>query len=126
MLLRDPAFRHSEGSQVFERKINAAFCVIHTDVLPEIGELQRSACVIRELLALRIAISAQVQHQMANRISRVMAVSENIIERLESRDRLILTEGGQQVRELVLGNIELPHGFRQGDEHRMFRSALIA
>ena len=55
-----------------------------------------------------------------------MAVSENIIERLESRDRLILTEGGQQVRELVLGNIELPHGFRQGDEHRMFRSALIA
>ena len=43
----------------------------------------------------------------------------------EARDRLILAEGGQQVRKFMPGNIELAHSFGQRHEYRMFGSAFI-
>ncbi len=63
---------------------------------------------------------------MTDWVRGVFAVGQQVVERFEARDGLILAEGDEQVGELVLGNVELADGFGQGDEYRMFRRALVA
>src|SRR5579859_3685520 len=118
-------FGHGKAAQVFERKIDAALCVIHANVLPKVGELQGGASVIGKLLALSIAVSAQVKDQMADGIGRVVAVSEDIAEGFKAGDGLILAEGRQQVGTFVFRNLKLADGFGQGHEYRMFRGAAV-
>jgi hypothetical protein len=57
--------------------------------------LQGGAGVIGKLLALAVAVSAQVKHQMADRIGGISAVSEQIIKAFVARDSLVLAKGGQ-------------------------------
>ena len=49
-----------------------------------------------------------------------------MVEGLEARDGLVLAEGAKQVRELMLGNVELLDGFGKRDEYWMARSAVVA
>src|SRR4029077_4757536 len=49
----------------------------------------------------------------------------NIIEGFEAGYRLVLAEGGQQVRELVLRNIELGNCLGQCQKYRMFWRAVV-
>ena len=108
-----------EAAKVFEREIDAALGVVDADVLPEVGELQGRAGEVGKLLALGVAISAEVEHEMADGIGGVAAVGQHVIEGFEAGDGLILAEGDEQVREFVFGNVELADGFSQGDEDRM-------
>src|SRR5581483_9090044 len=51
-------FAHTEATQIFKRKIDAALFVVDADVLPEIGELKRGAGMVRKLLAVCIPVAA--------------------------------------------------------------------
>ena len=55
-----------------------------------------------------------------------MAIGEDVVEGLEARDGLILTEGCQQIGKFMLRDLELADGLRQGDEDWMFRCAFVA
>ena len=77
----DRFFAHAEAAQVFERKINSSFGKVRAHVLPEVRQLQRGASVIGKLLALGIAVSAEIQHQVADRIRRIPAIAQQIVER---------------------------------------------
>ena len=112
-------FAHPETAQVFERKINSSFGKVRAHVLPEVRELQGGAGVVGKLLALGIAISAEVQHQVADRIRRIAAVAQQIVEGFVAGDRLILPERGQQIREFMLRNFELAHGLGERDKYGM-------
>ena len=93
-------------------KIDAAFGVVDGDVLPEVCQLQRGAGVVGKLLALGIAITAEVEHEMADGIGGVTTVGKHVGEGLEASDGLILAEGAEEIGEFVLGNVELFYGLR--------------
>ena len=76
----DVVFADLEPAQVFERQIDAALGVVGGDVLPEVGELQGGAGEVGELLALGVAISAEVENEMADGIRRVFAVGQQVVE----------------------------------------------
>src|SRR5215471_434559 len=126
LLVRTVVLADAEPAHIFQWQIDAAFFVIAGDILPKIGELQRSASEVGELLPLVVAISAEIEHQMADWIGGVVTISQHIVERFEASDRLILAEGRQQVRKFLLGDIELTDSFREGYEYRMPGSAVIA
>src|SRR5215831_827451 len=54
----------AKAAQVFERQVNPVLLVIDTDVLPEIGELQRGAGEVGKLLALSVPVPAKIQDEM--------------------------------------------------------------
>src|SRR6185312_3248694 len=58
----------SKTAQVLQRQINAAFLIIHRNVLPKIRQLQSRACVVGELLAFGVFVAAKIKHKVANRI----------------------------------------------------------
>ena len=104
---RNIIFAHAEAPQVFERQIDPALGVVHANVLPEVRQLQRGAGEIGKLLPLRIAIAAKIQHEMADRIRRIAAIAEQVVESWVARHRLILTKRRQQVGKALLGNFEV-------------------
>ena len=53
----------------------AALPVVDGHVLPEVCQLQRGASVVGKLLALSVAIAAEVQHEMSHRVRGIHAVS---------------------------------------------------
>ena len=126
LAVRDLVFADIEAAKVFERKIDAALGVVGGYVLPEVGELQRRAGEVGKLLALGIAISAEVEDEMADGIRGILAIGQQVVESFEARDGLILAEGDEQVREFVFGNVELADGFGEGDEYGMSRNAFVA
>src|SRR5215469_6124879 len=63
---------------------------------------------------------------MTDRVRRIMAVREDVVKGLQTRDCLVLPKGNQEIGEFVLGNVEVAHGLSQSHEHRMLRSAFIA
>src|SRR5205085_6319137 len=103
-----------------------AFVIVGADVLPEIRELQRGAGEIGKLLALRITISAEIEHEMADRIGGVAAVSEQVVEGFVARDGLVLAEGGEQIGELMPRNVEFADGAGEGNKNGMARVAVVA
>ncbi len=115
----DYCFAHAEAAQVFEGKINSSFGKIRAHVLPEVRELQRGAGVIGKLLALGIAVSADIKHKVAHRIRRIPAIAQQIVERFVAADTLILPESGQQIREFMFRNFKLAHGFGERDKYGM-------
>src|SRR3990172_866442 len=102
-----------------ERHINPSDVVIAPHVLPEIGELQRSACEIGEPLQLRIAVAADIQHQPAYGVRRVAAIAEQLVESLVARLDLVLAEGGDQIEKRLEGNLPLLHSLGQSDKNGM-------
>jgi len=112
--------------KIFEGKIYPAFVIVDADVLPEIRELQRGAGEIGKLLAFRITISAEIKDEMTDRIGGVAAVSEQVVEGFVPCDRLVLAEGGEQIGELMPGNVEFADGAGEGNENGMARIAVVA
>ncbi len=121
--LRNVVFAHAVLRKVLQRKVDAPLAVVDGDVLPEIRQLQGSAGVVGELLALGVAIAAQVQHQMSYGIGGILAIAEHVGERRIAGRRLVLTKSGKQIGEFVLRNVQLAHGLPQSDEDRMPRLA---
>ena len=119
-------FAHAETAQIFEWKINSSFGKVRAHVLPEVRELQRGASVVGKLLPLGIAVSAEIQHQVAHRIRRIAAVAQQIVERFVAGDALILPERGQQVRKFMLRNFKLAHGLGERDKYGMPGMPVIA
>src|SRR5258708_2162481 len=117
--LCDIVSRHTETAQIFQRQIDASFAEVHGNILPEIGELQCGAGVIRELLALGVTVSAEVEHKMSNRIRGITAVSQNVVKCFKARDCLVLAEGDQQIGKLMLWNIALANRRRERNEDGM-------
>src|SRR5947199_10336441 len=78
------------------------------------------------MLALRIVVPADIEDQMAHRIGGVIAIREDVVERLEASDGLVLPEGDEQIGKFVLWNFELPDRFGQGNKDGMFGAAVIA
>ena len=126
LVVRNVVFGDFEAAKVFERKIDASLGVIDGDVLPEVCELQCGAGEVGKLLAFGIAISAEVEHEMADGIRGVVAIAEHVVECLETCDGLILAERDEQIGKFVLGDFELAHCFGQRDEDGMFRCAVVA
>src|SRR6185312_10346604 len=77
------------------------------------------------ILALGVAGAAKVEHQVANRIRRIAAVIEHILESWKACYGLVLPEGLQQIGKRLLRNGKLAHGFRQRNEYGMARMARI-
>ena len=100
----------SELFEAFQGEIDSAFVVIGADVLPEICQLERGAGEVGKLLALGVAVSAEIEDQVADGIRGVMAVAEEIVESLVASDGLILAEGGQEIGESLFGNVEFADG----------------
>ena len=75
----DVVFREAVRRQRFQRNVDAALFQIARHILPEIRELQRRARRVGKLLALGVAIAAQIQHQAADRIRRIAAIIEHVI-----------------------------------------------
>ena len=95
----------------FQREIDSPFGVIDGHVLPEVRQLQGGAGEIGELLPFGIAIAAQVQHQMSDRIGRVLAITRHIGEcRIaRSSDPAGTRSAGSQT---AARNVKLAHGRR--------------
>ena len=74
----------------------------------------------------RIAISAKIENEMADRIRGVAAVTQQIFERLVARDGLVLAKRFQQVIERLFRNIKFADGLFERDKHGMPRIARIA
>ena len=66
LLAGDIVFGDVEAAQILEREIDAVFRVVDGDVLPEIGELKRGAGEIGKALALGVAVSAEVEHEVSD------------------------------------------------------------
>src|SRR5688572_13044178 len=86
-----------------ERDVDPVLPQVYRHVLPEIRELQSRAGRIGKALPLRIGVAAEVEQQSSDGISRMLAIEENIIPGRVSCHRLIVYEGGYQVRERLLG-----------------------
>src|SRR5579863_10196371 len=63
---------------------------------------------------------------MADGIRGIPAVGEDIVEGFETSDRLVLTEGREEIGEFVFWDVELFDGFGERNENGMARNALIA
>ena len=100
------------------------FFEVARNVLPEIRQLQRGAGVIGKLLALGVAVAAEIQHQAAHRIRRIHAVIEHSVPGGIALHALVLSKGPQQIAERLLRNILRANRFTQGNQHRMRRAAL--
>ena len=100
---RNIVFTDAMTAQVLQREIDSSLGMVIAYVLPEIGQLQRGTGEIRKGLPIRIAISAEIENEMAHWIRRIAAVAEQIFEGFVARDRLVLAEGFQQVVERLLG-----------------------
>ncbi len=76
--------------------------------------------------ALGVAIAAGVEHEMADRIRRIMTVVENLVHGFEARDRLVLAEGYEQIGERIFGNVADANCFSESYKYRMPGFAAIA
>src|SRR5258708_25997573 len=63
---------------------------------------------------------------MADRIRRVVAIAEQIVESFVAVHGLVLAKRGQQVGEGLFWDVELAYGRGQGDEYGVARTSLIA
>src|SRR5205814_9871140 len=114
-------FVHVETPQALQRQVDSSFAVIHSYVLPKVGELQRRASAVGELLALRVTVAADVEHEVADRIGRITTIAKQIVKRWIASGGLVLTERDEQIGEGLLGNIERAHSFAESYEYRMPR-----
>ncbi len=105
--------------QRFERDVNAVLLQIDRHILPEIGQLKRGAGGVGEPDALGIGVSAQAQHQPADRVGRIAAVGEQVLVGRIARHGLVLHEGADQIGERLLRNLMPVDRAAQSDEHRM-------
>src|SRR4029077_12033286 len=92
-VVRDVVFADVEQMHIFEWQIDAALDVVGGYILPEIGELQGGTSEVGKLLALRVAISAEIQDEVSNGVRGIFAVGQQVGERGEASDGLILAEG---------------------------------
>ena len=99
-----------------ERDVDAAFFEIARDVLPEIGELERGAGRVGEMLAFGVAIAAEIENEAADGIRGVDAVVDDGVPIFVAFYELILAKGFEQVGEGLLRNVLREHGFAKGDE----------
>ena len=107
------------SGQSVERNVDATLFEIARNVLPEIRQLQCGAGEIGKLLALGVAIAAEIQHQAAYRIRRIHAVVEHAIPRGIALHSLVLPECPQQIAERLLRNILGANRFAQRNQHGM-------
>ena len=111
---------------VFEGEIDAVFCVVDADILPEIGELEGGTGLVGEGETLGVAIAAGIEDDAADGIRGVAAVAEGIGHGGETGDGLILAEGDEQIGEWLLGDVAGADRFGEGDEDGMTGLAAIA
>ena len=109
-------------AQRIERNVNAALLEISRDVLPEIGELQSGAGGVREALALRVAITAQIEHQAADGVRRIAAIAKHAVPIGIAVHHLVLAKRGQQIGKRLHGNIEGTNRARERNEDRVRRT----
>src|SRR5271155_5379835 len=88
-------FTNPKTAQILERKIDSPPDKIRTHVLPEVCQLQGSARVVGEQLAFIISVPAEVEHQVPDRICRILAVAKQLVERLVAAHSLVPPESGQ-------------------------------
>ena len=80
--------------QIFQWNIDSSLGVIHGDVLPEVGQLQCRAGVVGELLSFGVAITAQVEDEMAYGICRIAAIEMCIRDRRSGTEKSLPRRGG--------------------------------
>ena len=109
-----------------ERNVDSVFLEIARDVLPEIRELQRGASGVGKCLALGVAVAAQIEHEAANRIRGIAAVTEHVVPGGVARDGLILAKRCKQIGEGLDGNFAGANRGCKRDENGMSGFARIA
>src|SRR6266849_6594155 len=122
----DVGFGEAVGSGNVERDVDAADFEVAPDVLPEIGELECGTGGVGEALARLVAITAEVEDETADGISRVHAIVDDRIPVGIALHRLVLTKGFQKVGEVLLGDVLGDDGFAKRDENRMRRISVVA
>ena len=88
-------FADAVPGEIVERQIDAALDVIHSDILPEVGKLESGTGVVGELLTLLVPVTAEIQDQAANRIGRIPAVVQHMVESGKASHGLVLPKSGQ-------------------------------
>jgi len=63
---------------------------------------------------------------MANRIRRIVAVGQHIVEGFKAGDGLVLAEGDEEIGEFVFRDFELLYCFFQSYKNRVTRIAFVA
>src|SRR5580704_5389321 len=109
-----------------ERDVDAALFEVARDVLPEIGELERGAGGIGEMLTFGVAIAAEVENETADGICGVDAVVDDYVPVGIALDGLVLAERFQQVGEGLLRNVFRDDGLTQCDEDGVLRMTVVA
>src|SRR5690242_18636722 len=82
-----------------QRNVYTVLQQVDRDILPEIGKLQGRTGGIGETLSFGVRIPAEIEHQPADRVRGIPAISEELFEIGVTRDALILDEGLDQIGE---------------------------
>src|SRR5690348_1580180 len=107
------------GGDEFERDVDAALLEVAADVLPEVRELQRGASGVGERLTLGVAVAEEIEHEAADRIRGVAAISDDIVPGFVAMNGLVLTKSAKQIAERLDRNFELARGRGKGHQNRM-------
>src|SRR5216683_925765 len=91
--------------QRIEWNVDASLVEVARDVLPKIGELQGRAGVVREPLALRVAVATQIQNEPPDRVGGIAAIADHVVPGAVAIDGLVLAERNEQVAERLDGDI---------------------
>jgi hypothetical protein len=118
-------FRITESVHVFQRDVDATFGIVNSDVLPEVSQLQCGADGIGQFLSDFVSIPEQMQEEPADRVCRIVKISQQIVESLIASNSLILQKSGYEVFERLLGNVVLLDSPAQRYEYGMLRFALV-
>ena len=109
-----------------ERDVNASLFEVARDVLPEIRELQRGAGCVGELLALRVAVAAEVEGKVADRIRGVNAIVEDGVPIGIALDGLILAKSFEEIGERLFRDVFGDDRFAEGDKNCVGGMAFVA
>ena len=97
-------------------QVAAAAVPVFDDVLPEVGELQAGADLVRKLRALFVAEAGDPKDESPDGVGGEAGILDQAFERLVFEHALVLLEGGDEVGEEGLGGLGGVDGGTQGDE----------
>ena len=116
----------AEAPPILFRQVNSADLEVPGYVLPKIGQLQSRANVIGQEGRFLAVSSAEVQDQMADRVRRVLTISQELLEGLIAFDDLVLFEGKEEIEEGFRGDVKLLNRLAQGYHDRVPWPTIIA
>ena len=105
--------------KIFKRDVDPPLCHVDRNILPEICELEPGADTIGERNSCIIRLPENVEHKLADRIRRVIAVFKQFCEVTKGPFRYVHSKCLEKGRKGLAGNAGFRNSFRQCDENRV-------